>query len=483
MSAAQESSYKTESISLIQHLYATASENKVTVRWGDSLRQIMASCIAHCIVIAAGANLAFSAILIPQLRASADIPITDSESSWIASLVTIGLPFGSLLTGVLMDRFGRKVTCMISTVPLAIAWVVMAVASNLTVIYVARTLAGMSSGLTSVSLVYISEITHPDFRPMLLGLNSVYVSFGILLTCLLGYWLQWRMICYVFFSIEVVVFLCLFVVPESPHWLISFRRNREGAARALRWLYRDPKIFDDEHRRLSSVHLKSDSEDQFNFFHIDTYKSPIVYKPLIILSVLFVIQQLTGAYVIIFYAIDIFRKVYGNIEGDHEEYLALVLLGVIRFVTAIIASIVSKRVGRRFLLFISGAGMCVTMFVAGIYMHAKLGRADYNGHISLACILGYVFFGTVGFMVIPWTLIGELLPVKVRGKLGSLLIGLAYVYMFGVVKLFPALLGVVDLKWVFCGFSVVNLVGVGYTYWFLPETLGKRFSEIESFFL
>uniref|UniRef100_A0A1Y1N6M0 Uncharacterized protein n=1 Tax=Photinus pyralis TaxID=7054 RepID=A0A1Y1N6M0_PHOPY len=87
MSAAPESPFKTESISLIQHLYATASVTKVTVRWRDSLRQIMASCIAHCIVIAAGANMAFSAILIPQLRASKDIPITDSEASWIGMSV------------------------------------------------------------------------------------------------------------------------------------------------------------------------------------------------------------------------------------------------------------------------------------------------------------------------------------------------------------------------------------------------------------
>ncbi|KAK5638656.1 hypothetical protein RI129_012951 [Pyrocoelia pectoralis] len=481
MNIDQGNSLKYESISFIESTSVTESRGQLTVQWKDSFRQIIASCIAHCIVIPAGANMAFSAILLPQLRASKDIPITNSEASWIASLVTISMPLGSILGGVLMDKFGRKKTCMITTIPFAIAWIVLATASNVTVIYLGRTLAGISSGLTTVCLVYVSEITHPNFRAMLLSLNSVYVSFGILLICVLGYFMTWRMVCYALFFIELVVFLFLFLVPESPHWFITFRHNREAAGSSLRWLYRNAKIYSDENRRLTSV-PNTENTDQFKFFDINTYRTPVIYKPLVILTVIFVIQQLTGAYVIIFYAIDIFKQIFGNIEGEKEEYLALVFFGIIRFVTALIGAAVSKRVGRRYLLFISGAGMCITTFIGGMYMYAKEGQPDYNGYISLVCVLIYVFFGTLGYLVIPWTLIGELLPVKVRGKLGSLLIGLAYIYMFGIVKIFPTLLSFIGFKWILCGFSAVNLVGIGFVYKYLPETLGKRFSEIEQFF-
>lgn len=164
----------------IENLTETTS-----LKWKDSSRQITASLIALAICIPAGINLSFSSILLPQLYGSDDIPITKSEASWIASLVTISLPIGTVLTGVLMDKCGRKKANIFATIPFAVAWIVTATAQNVETIYCARLLAGIASGLTTTATIYISEVTHPNFRPMLLGLVSVYVSFGILLTCLI----------------------------------------------------------------------------------------------------------------------------------------------------------------------------------------------------------------------------------------------------------------------------------------------------------
>lgn len=207
---------------------------------------------------------------------------------------------------------------------------------------------------------------------------------------------------------------------------------------------------------------------------------------------IFVIQQLSLGYVIIFYAVNLFREIGGHFEKGLNEFISLVLLGSIRFIMAIISAIISKKVGRRPLFFISGLGQCLTSLVAGVYMYltvippdelAKLSiQKDKTDNIVLYCVLGYVCFSSLGYFVIPWTLIGELLPVKVRGVLGGLMISIAYVFMFFTVKMFPFLLDLIKIQCVFYVMALVNLCGVIFIFFFLPETLGKTFKDIENYF-
>jgi SP family facilitated glucose transporter-like MFS transporter 8 len=59
---------------------------------------------------------------------------------------------------------------------------------------------------------------------------------------------------------------------------------------------------------------------------------PSVLKPVTILFFIFLFQQLSGGYVVIFYAVHVFKMAGGNFGPGFDEYDALVFLGLIRCV-------------------------------------------------------------------------------------------------------------------------------------------------------
>lgn len=140
------------------------------------------------------------------------------------------------------------------------------------------------------------------------------------------------------------------MLPETPVWLISRGRTDE-AKEALLWL-RGPEFnVDKEYQELSNANAKrKEKEDLLQALH-----KPNVWKPFLILLVFFTFQQLSGIYVIVFYAVNVLE----DIGVDVNEYVATVGMGVIRFFASILGAGLANVFGRKSLTFISGFGMAV----------------------------------------------------------------------------------------------------------------------------
>ncbi|XP_046672415.1 facilitated trehalose transporter Tret1-like isoform X3 [Homalodisca vitripennis] len=498
------------------------------------------SYIAHMLVIQAGINMAYSEIHQPQLMDdNSTFRIDKDQASWIASLMAIATPVGALVCGPFMDLLGRRLFSVIATVPIILSWFILVLMPNsVWLLYVARVLAGFGGGLTTVSIVYISEISNAAWRPMLLCLNSVFVSLGILLTNILGVCLPWRVValsagCLTLTSAAAI----LAYNPESPYWLLTFspsEKNFEQAKKSLRFLYPNQQMFAMEWDRLVTLSQEKrdkdpgQSESDGLIGKVKQSTSAFLQRssllPLALLMTIFLFQQLSGTYPIIFYAVQVFQSIGGHFGGGLDEDSATVLLGIIRFAMSLLTAGLSRMYGRRPLLIVSGVGMTISSFAAAIYLqkssvfnnvfnknqivlnHTSLENLTYasvnvtNSNssapilgdpnvdnmanlIGLICILVFVSMSSLGFLIIPWTLIGEILPLSVRGMGGGLLVSFAYVLMFGVVKIFPFMLDVLHISGCFYFFSFTSLINVLIVYFFLPETLGKSFEEIAKFFV
>lgn len=216
----------------------------------DLLPQIFGSCLMYFLVVQAGIAMSFSSVLITQLADRKEIDLDRNTASIVASIWSLSLPVGAITSGVVMDRFGRKRTALLICFPFCFSWLLVSFASSIEMIYIARIISGVSTGLTTAVVVYVAEISSKTTRSGLLCMNSVWVSFGIFLTYALNYFsMHWRTIS---FAYAVTSSLCIFavvVVPESPHWLLVFNkteseeRKRAQVKVSYAWLYRKQQVF------------------------------------------------------------------------------------------------------------------------------------------------------------------------------------------------------------------------------------------------
>lgn len=427
----------------------TARENdEITFR--DAWRQIFASCVSFLIVVQVGTSMVYSSVLLPQLE------LTAEQASWVASLVTVTTPIGAVLAGPLMDRYGRKTLSVVSGIAFVVGWGVIGTGA-LYQIYVGRVILGMGCGFSTSCLVYCSELSHPTYRPMLLGLNSVCFSLGILITYGFGVEVAWRTQAFFYLGFAAAIVALHWPLPESPHWL----PDGPERTKALIWLYPHGTVREQQSRRIDERRETA-----------PRLLTPAVYRPLLLLAAIFLFQQLSGAYVILFYTVDVFRGI-----GLDREHFSLISFGMIRFVMSIVSVALSRVYGRRPMLFASGFGMSVSCFAAFAFR-----RFCYAPSLVATSILSFVAFGALAFLNIPWTLIGELFPVQIKGAIGGFGIMIGYVFMFVVVKVFPLLMEAVDIEYIFLFFSVNCFFAVLVVYRWLPETFRVSFCDIEKYF-
>ncbi|CRL02509.1 CLUMA_CG015222, isoform A [Clunio marinus] len=163
----------------------------------------------YLLVIQAGISMPFSSVLIPRIADNREIELNTNLSS-----------------GFFMDRLGRRKTGLFIYFPFTISWLIMSFVENVTMIYLARIISGITAGLTTCSVVYVAEISSKTTRSALLCMNSVWVSFGIFITYFLNYFdLHWRTIGYAYAVLSSLCILAILIVPESSQWLLVFNKK------------------------------------------------------------------------------------------------------------------------------------------------------------------------------------------------------------------------------------------------------------------
>ncbi|XP_060533328.1 facilitated trehalose transporter Tret1-2 homolog [Cylas formicarius] len=455
--------------------------------------QVLAALIAASFHVVVGISLAYSGILIPQLNdTSSGIAVTKAESSWIASTIVIVAPIGGITGGFLMDTFGRLNTLKLAVVPSVIGWVAIAMAQNVPMLIVGRIFTGLASSWgTSPAVVYITEIARVDVRGSLVSFGPALASLGMVLAFLKGWFLNWRLVAWMSLGYSILPLILIQVfVPESPPWLVA-KGKIEEAAKSLRYFnkyqpqpeHRTETLAELQLALLQKEHQIKLEEDSKRGSGILTIAKEFLkatgYKPLFILFGLFFFQQYSGIYITLFYSVQFFQAIGSSIN----PYLASTLIGTVRFSMSCANTYMMRTFYRRPLLMVSGLGMCLCMAFSGLFTQWILEGSSTQNWVPTTLLLLYVITSMVGLLPIPWTMTAELFPIEIRGVAHSVAYSAANLLMFASVQMYYVLLdwwgGIVGIQWFF---AVISILASAYVFIFVPETHGKKLSEITNYF-
>jgi SP family arabinose:H+ symporter-like MFS transporter len=412
---------------------------------------------------------------------------TPSQIGWAMSSALVGCLIGSLVSGGLSDRFGRKRLLILAGLLFTGTGIGTALAPNFTFFIGNRLLGGVAIGLASnLSPMYIAEISPAAMRGRFVSVNQLTIVIGILAAQfsnwliaepvpagaaaadILASWngqVGWRWM----FGAEAVpaflFFLLMFLVPESPRWLV--KKGRPGEASRVLAKVGGPGFAEEA---LADIRATL-SKDEIGRVRFRDLLEPGLAKVLVIGVALAVYQQWCGINVIFYYAEEIFTAAG---YGVSDVLFNIVITGTVNLVFTLVAIRLVDRLGRKPLMLAGSAGLAVVFgLIGGSYaLHSR-------GVHLLALVIVAMALYALSLAPVTWVLLSEIFPNRIRGAAMSVSTFSLWSACFVLTYTFPLLnkgLGPAGTFWIYAGISVLGFAFIKSR---VRETKGKTLEQIE----
>ncbi|SEO11936.1 MFS transporter, SP family, arabinose:H+ symporter [Paenibacillus sophorae] len=404
----------------------------------------------------------------------------DFMLGWTVSCLIIGCMAGAAVSGSLGERFGRKKVLVAAAVLYTAGIFASALSPSLGMFITARMIEGIGIGITSTLCpLYNAEIAPAKFRGRLVAMNQMATVSGIFLGSFLAFGVSsmgndawdvstgWR----IMFGTGIVpglLFLTLlFLVPESPRWLIKKGR----AAEALPILL---KIHGEELAKKEVLDIKqSFAQDEEAKAASGRRFTPALRTVLIVGIIIAMLQQITGINAVMYYAPEIFRQTGAGASGSLTQ---TIMVGLVNLIFTALSLWLVDKLGRKVLLLAGSFFMTLSLAIIGFAFHT--GRTD--GPIVLICILVYVAAFAISLGAVVWVILSEIFPSRIRGLATAVATMALWGADFAVSQSFPPLLASAGPAITFWIFAATSLFTFLFTWGVIPETKGKSLEEIEA---
>lgn len=201
------------------------------------LLQIVAALAVSLGPLAAGLGKGYSSPAIASLQEPflrnqpanyTSFSVSDQEASWVASLSLLGALFGGMFGGLAMQH-GRKRVLAVISLPFSISWVITVFARSVETLFITAFIGGFCCAIVNLcTQVYISEISSPDIRGFLSAIQKVSGHLGMLISYMLGAWLDWKQLAMFVSVAPMMLFITVIYIPETPSFLMLKGREEDA---------------------------------------------------------------------------------------------------------------------------------------------------------------------------------------------------------------------------------------------------------------
>ena len=326
------------------------------------------------------------------------------------------------------------------------------------------------------------------------------VTCGIFLVYILGTWFIYHTVALIVLGIVVVlVTLVAVILDETPRYLIANGRDKEAEA-VLRKVYGFSECALQQLKELRvSIGVNHRQGSGGLLLKLRLLRKKVILIPFVLSILLMFFQQFSGINAIVFYSGSILED--GGVK--HPQIMADLGIGVIQVLATLLAVMVMDFFGRKVLLVAGSICMATSTTLVGVYFlvtecvcqsgagngsnfsychPVQCGNLDGFYLLPVLSLALFVCGFSLGWGPIPWFMMSELLPMRVRGVLCGIATATNWTFSAIVTGAFFSYQNAVGNHFCFWTFSVIIVASIPVVVLFLPETKGKNLATIQLFF-
>ena len=410
-----------------------------------------------------------------------------SLQGWAMSCALIGCLFGSLFSGILSERFGRKPALIAAALTFTLSSLGTGYAGSFDAFIAWRMAGGLAIGLaSSLSPMYIAEVAPADIRGKLVCLNELTIVLGILAAQVTNWIIAqpviqatpsaifnswngqhaWRFMFAATAVPAMLFFIGMLFVPESPRWLAMRGRTAE-ATRIL------TRIAGPTHAEFVLYEMNLTTATSSSVRHeLHQLFQPRFRRILVLGVALAVLQQWCGINVIFNYAQDIFSAAGYPLSSI---LFNIVVTGITMVIFTFLAIATIDRNGRRPLMLLGSGGLVLIYILLGTLFHLHS-----HGLPMLILVVAALACYAMTLAPVTWVILSEIFPGPVRGTAMAIATASLWIACFVLTYTFPLLNKAVGTANTFWIYACICAIGFFFMRARLPETRHKTLEEIES---